>query len=119
MQEYAKVFYKSKAWRQTARTYMTSQSYVCERCGAMGEICHHRKYITPLRINDPDITLSFDNLECLCRDCHGKEHMLKGSRTYFDADGNVERVKDSAAILDHKRALKEIDRLMETLKAGN
>lgn len=52
---------------------------LCERCLKKGlytpaVIVHHKIWITPENINDPKITLSFDNLECLCRLHHEEEH---------------------------------------------
>lgn len=114
-QEWAKAFYTSKEWKRCSRAYMSSKAYVCERCGGVAEICHHKKYITAQNINDPYITLSFDNLESLCKECHNKEHMLKRSLTYFDAAGNVERVKDSGAIADYKKQAAAIDDLLRDL----
>ena len=70
MQQYAETFYKSFAWQQCRDSYARSVGYLCEECGAAGEIVHHIKHITPDNINDPNITLGFDNLQLLCRDCH-------------------------------------------------
>lgn len=114
-QAWAKSFYASKEWRQTSRAYMASKSYICERCGDAAEVCHHKKYLTQYNITDPYISLSFDNLEALCKDCHGKEHMLKNNLTYFDEAGNVERVKDSGAIADFKKQSQAIDNLLKDL----
>jgi len=75
MKEYARSFYKSKAWMKTQAAYMSSKNYICERCGGMAKIVHHREYITPENINDPNITLSWSNLEALCQDCHTREHL--------------------------------------------
>jgi hypothetical protein len=111
MLEYAKSFYKSRQWQEVSRAYMASKGYVCERCGGVASICHHRKYITPANINDPTITLNFDNLECLCATCHQNEHKLKKSKVIFSEDGNIERVKESAALQDYKKAVKAIERL--------
>ena len=51
---------------------------------------------TPANINDPFITLAEENLELLCRDCHGVEHAtdLPTDRALaFDEHGNlVERI---------------------------
>lgn len=89
--EYAVKFYKSKAWQQCRDAYYNSKFGMCERCGEPGVIVHHKKYITPDNINDPNITLSFGNLELLCIGCHDREH-FRGSPTVagtgFDADGN-------------------------------
>lgn len=118
-QEWAKSFYTGKAWKQTSRAYMLSKAYVCERCGGVGEICHHKKWLNSRNINDPAITLSFDNLECLCKECHNKEHMLKNNLTYFNEAGEVERVKESGAITEFKQQQKEIDKLLKKMTAQN
>ena len=39
-----------------------------------GIIVHHKKHITPENINNPRVTLSFDNLELLCARHHNEEH---------------------------------------------
>lgn len=75
MKDYARSFYKGKAWKNTQSAYMISQHYICQRCGNVARIVHHVKYITPQNINDPNITLNWDNLEALCIDCHNREHM--------------------------------------------
>jgi 5-methylcytosine-specific restriction endonuclease McrA len=75
MKDYARSFYKGKAWRNTQAAYMGSQHYICERCGDMAKIVHHKTYITPENINDPNITLSWSNLEALCQDCHTRQHL--------------------------------------------
>lgn len=65
---------------------------MCERChSALGFIVHHKKYITPENINDPNITLSWDNLEYICQDCHNIEHSEKfvGLRYTFGPDGQI------------------------------
>ena len=54
---------------------MSAHNYICERCGQPAKIVHHKKYITPFNISDPSITLDWNNLECLCQDCHNAEHM--------------------------------------------
>jgi len=93
MKDYAKKFYTSKAWRDTQRAYMLSQNYICERCGRPAGIVHHKTYITPGNINNPEITLNFDNLEALCPTCHQNEHYVKGGVTAegltFDKEGNL------------------------------
>lgn len=95
MKEYAKDFYTSDAWRKTRIAYIKKVNGLCERCMAAGEfvpgkIVHHRKHITPKNISDPRITLSFDNLELLCEDCHNKEHKRKNNCRYkFAADGTL------------------------------
>lgn len=111
MKEYAKSFYKGKTWQKISKLYMTSQNYICERCGSVGEICHHKKYITPQNINDLNITLNIDNLECLCKNCHNKEHISKRSRVIFDNKGNIEKVKECSQLFEYKQAVKKINEL--------
>lgn len=119
MQEYARAFYTGKEWKRCSRGYMSSKAYICERCGGVATICHHKQYITPSNITDPYITLCWDNLEALCQECHNLEHMLKRSLTYFDEAGNVERVKESGQLTEYKQAVAAIDRLLKRMDAQN
>lgn len=95
-----KRFYHSRQWKKISRAYMQSQNYVCERCGSVGTICHHRHYITPKNINDFSLSLEFKNLECLCMNCHNKEHFSHQSKcereVIFDADGNAVNVVEAS-----------------------
>ena len=75
MKEFAKRFYHSKQWRECRASYFKSVHGLCERCGAGGKIVHHKIYLNESNIDDPYITLSHDNLELLCQDCHNVEHM--------------------------------------------
>lgn len=88
---YAKSFYESKQWKKTRQAYLISKNYICERCNGYADMVHHKKYITPATINNPNMTLSFDNLMALCNDCHNKEHKSKkADRRYkFDESGNI------------------------------
>ena len=100
--EYAKPFYNSEAWKKTRKAYYRSKSGICERCQKefeegkrslkevnIGTIVHHKKWITPKNINDPNITLSWDNLEVVCDEHHNTEHHGKPKRYRFDKDGNI------------------------------
>ena len=95
--DYAKDFYESKAWKDCRTAYRLSKNDLCERCKDNGtltpcKIVHHKVYITPDNINNPNITLSWDNLECLCQDCHNKEHHKNESttdNTMFDDNGQL------------------------------
>jgi 5-methylcytosine-specific restriction protein A len=84
--EYARTFYNSKAWKKCKRGYILSVNGLCERCLKQGKyvpgyIVHHKQYITPSNINDPNITLNWGNLEYVCQDCHNKEHQQKYGAT--------------------------------------
>ena len=98
MKEWAETFYNSQAWRECRETYLQSKGYLCERCSTPGnpviaKVVHHKTYLTKININNPYITLSWDNLEALCQDCHNKEHhkSSKGmQKEYkFTADGSI------------------------------
>ena len=95
MKEYAKAFYKSKAWKDCRDRYAKSRGGLCEECLRRGvykpgEAVHHVVHITPENIHDPAITLNPDNLRLLCRDCHAAKH--KGEPTRYRVDKNTGRV---------------------------
>lgn len=90
--EYAKSFYNSSAWIKCRNSFMKSKHYICDRCGEQAYIVHHKKHITPLNINDPNITLNWDNLQPLCTECHNVVHgngeaTIKG--VSFDENGDL------------------------------
>lgn len=90
--DYAKKFYASKAWHNCRTAYLAEKKYCCERCNDTATIVHHRKYITPSNITNPEITLNFDNLEALCESCHNKEHFGEEKikpRFAFDCNGRI------------------------------
>lgn len=116
MKDYAKDFYTGKPWKKISRLYMARQHYVCERCGGIGTICHHKKYITPWNINNPAVTLSMDNLECLCHECHNQEHSAKMSRAIFDGDGNMTGVRESTEVREYKKAMEAIEGLTKKVR---
>ena len=95
MKEFAKAFYKSKEWERCRAGYIKYVGGLCERCLSRGDIdpgliVHHKCYLTPENITDPAITLSYDNLELLCLDCHNKEHITKHEQRYkIRPDGKV------------------------------
>ena len=91
-QEWATWFYNSKAWEDCRLAFMRSKFFICERCGAPATIVHHKEYLTPNNINDPNVTLNWANLEALCMDCHNQEHMGKGATrddVMFDENGDL------------------------------
>lgn len=94
MKAWAKEFYEGQAWRQTRAAYLLSQHYICERCGDIAKVVHHRTYLTPQNINSPELTLSWNNLEALCQECHNKEHHRneRQQRYEFDETGNLRQI---------------------------
>lgn len=87
---FAKKLYASKAWKQCRDAYKAYRHGICERCGAPGDEVHHKTYLTPANINDPEIVFGWNNLELLCRSCHIEEHekhkTLKHGRPAREAD---------------------------------
>lgn len=104
--DFAKSFYRSKAWKNTREAYKNSQHGLCERCAkngtlSVGTIVHHITHLTPENINDPEVSLSFDNLELVCRNCHADLHPEIYSkaaedepRYAFDEDGNLIDIRE-------------------------
>ena len=92
--EFAKSLYSSESWHKCREGYRKSVGGLCERCLAKGlyipgEIVHHKVHITPQNIRDPGITMSWNNLELLCRDCHAAEHKKQTKRFVVDGFGRV------------------------------
>ena len=110
-------FYKSKAWLRVSAAYMSSKSYICERCGKPAVICHHKTWLNAENVHDPAVALSFDNLEALCLECHNAEHGRKQDIAVFDAAGNVSAVKEAVATKEFKKQRDQIDDVVERAKA--
>lgn len=97
--EFSKAFYNSTVWKKTAKIYKESVFSVCEKCRREGHIVHHKIHLTPFNINDPNITLSFDNLMYLCLECHNAIHAKEETsnrNVVFDANGNMIGIIDEA-----------------------
>ena len=90
--EFTNGFYNTRAWKELARAYKKYRHGICERCGRPGVIVHHKVYINEQNINDPNVTLNWDNLELLCRECHAREHMgtkVLEDNLMFDENGDL------------------------------
>ena len=90
--EYAKGFYNSIQWIKCRSSFMKSKNYICERCGGLAKIVHHKEHITPMNINDVNITLNWDNLQALCLECHNSVHGIGGTTVdgvAFDENGDL------------------------------
>ncbi len=96
--EYAKAFYDSKQWRHCRKSFIAYRIAVdgglCELChDRLGYIVHHKRMLTPDNINDPNTTLSFRNLQYVCKECHDniEGHGINnkgGERIEFDCNGD-------------------------------
>lgn len=67
---------------------------LCVRCGRIGKIVHHKKYITAQNCDDLEVTMNIENLETLCKECHDAEHLGSlptENDLRFDDQGNLIR----------------------------
>ncbi len=76
---WANKFYGSTAWKNCRKGFFQAKSGLCESCLRRGLITpgtevHHKTPLTPQNIEDPTITLNWDNLELLCKACHDEQH---------------------------------------------
>ena len=55
---------------------------------------HHKVHLDADNVNDATVSLSWDNLELLCRECHGKKHAKRVKRYKVDALGRVTTAPD-------------------------
>ena len=94
MKDFAKTFYKSKAWQRVRESVMQRDGRLCVDCMKQGlyrpaEEVHHITELTPENINDPEISLNMDNLVSLCKECHQKRHGARERRYKVDEYGRV------------------------------
>lgn len=84
--------YQTVAWRKLRQYYYGKVHGICERCGEPGDVVHHKIHIDESNVNDPNITMSEDNLELLCHTCHNREHkqVHEPLRDGFSFDANGE-----------------------------
>ena len=88
--EFAKAFYHSSKWIKTSRAYAVSRYYICEKCGKQGKIVHHKIHLNEDNINDPNISLAWNNLQYLCVECHNRVHgREEKNKIIFNASGDV------------------------------
>lgn len=91
--DFAKSFYSSAAWKKCRNSYIAYRRSIdgglCETCRKRyGYIVHHRIWLTPENINDPDISLSHRHLKYDCLECHNREESGdKLQRFGFDSEG--------------------------------
>ena len=94
--EFARSFYSSRAWQDCRNEYMKRAHHLCEDCLRKGiytpaREVHHIEELTPENIHRPEVTLNFDNLVALCRECHKARHneCNKGRRYLFGNNGEI------------------------------
>lgn len=82
-EEFARKLYVSDAWRCFRHNLIQERGPVCERCFKVMTdtsklIGHHKIALTPQNIDNLSVTLSKDNVDLVCFDCHNKEHQRYG-----------------------------------------
>lgn len=98
--EWAKPFYNGKKWNKCKDGYKQIRLLIdgglCEVCHKEpGYIVHHKIPLTRDNINNPEVSLNYDNLSYECKSCHDKHegHGVNGKgncnedRIYFDEEG--------------------------------
>lgn len=79
-------FIGGAAWKKCSKSYAKSKRKLCEDCLERGECVpyeqvHHMIKLTPENIHDPNVSLNWKNLRCLCRECHDKREGKRKLRT--------------------------------------
>ena len=97
--DFAKSFYNSQKWKRARQLCISRNHGICERCGkafaSKQLIVHHKVHLSQENITNENISLSQDNLECVCKFCHNEEHLKNTNRViYFDENGNICYVRD-------------------------
>ena len=94
MRDFARKFYRSKAWQGVREIVMQRDHYLCVDCLNENRITpaeevHHIIELTPENINDANISLNEENLVSLCRECHKKRHGFREKRYKIDQFGRL------------------------------
>ena len=79
-------FYKTTAWKRCREDYLKTHVW-CEECLKENRYTpathvHHKVFLNEGNVNDPSISLNFDNLEAVCHECHNKIHHGKSTKRY-------------------------------------
>ena len=92
-------FYTTWTWRKCRKSFLESRGKLCEDCLKEGIVnpgskeqpleVHHKIPITDDNINDPSVTLNWDNLEAVCKRHHDLKKERKAKRWRVDEFGNV------------------------------
>jgi 5-methylcytosine-specific restriction enzyme A len=63
-------FYQSKQWKRVRNYKRALERGICESCGKAGWEVHHVIPLTLENLDDPNISISLENLQLLCTSCH-------------------------------------------------
>ena len=97
--EAVEAFYTSHRWRKCRKAFLKSKGNLCENCLKKGIInpgskespleVHHKIQLTDDNINEPNITLNWENLEALCKVCHDEKKQKAEKRWKIREDGKA------------------------------
>lgn len=75
LKKYNPNFYKTYKWKIKRKEILVRDNYECQKCKARGKVAkattvHHKKEYKYF----PNLALTDENLQSLCRACHEEEH---------------------------------------------
>lgn len=76
-----KGFYRTYAWKKKRAQILARDRGACQECRksghySMAEVVHHIKHLQ----DAPELAMSDDNLESVCKECHEKLHPEKNRK---------------------------------------
>lgn len=76
-----KGFYRTYAWKKKRMQILARDRGACQECRkngrySMAEVVHHIKHLQ----DAPELAMSDDNLESVCKECHEKLHPEKSRK---------------------------------------
>lgn len=75
-------------WPRVARAFKQQAGWQCDSCGA--SLSHAKHLLDVHHVNGDKRNNSDDNLRCLCKDCHSKEH-----HHYHVSHGDLQTIKQA------------------------
>ncbi len=100
--DFAKQFYKSKAWERARAYVLMRDKYRCRMCGSASDLeVHHIVPLSPDTISQPFYATNEGNLMTLCTSCHMALHAAERSGAseilptiVFDENGYPVEIND-------------------------
>lgn len=97
--EFSRAFYHSQGWKNCRESFIKYKGGLCENCLKRGlykpgVIVHHVEELTPANIENPEVSLNWNNLRLVCRDCHAEEHDKRKKDRRYTIGENGEVIVD-------------------------
>lgn len=106
-QRFSKAFYNSKQWADIRKYILKRDNYLCVQCGKPAEEVHHKEWLTPKNIGDPNVTSNEYNLISLCKDCHFAIH--KDQKTKGVIKNNKKNIINDEYVFDENGYLIKVN----------